>query len=104
MRVRWIAQPPKATFVTRLRDGQLPDRPARQLPDQPTTLRVVPSSTGVPRLRGALSHFGSERLFRSVALDFRCQQESRPSWCNVCISEYYGPIRTLPSPRTRELM
>ena len=55
---RWIAQPPKATFVTRLRNGQLPDRPARQLPDQPTTLWVVPSSTGVPRLRGALSAFG----------------------------------------------
>ncbi len=52
---RWIAQPPKATFVTRLRSGQLPNRPARQLPDQPTTLWVVPSSTGVPRLRGALS-------------------------------------------------
>ena len=55
---RWIAQPPKATFVTRLRNGQLPDRSARQLPDQPTTLWVEPSSTGVPRLRGALSGFG----------------------------------------------
>ncbi len=52
---RWIARPPKATFVTRLQDGQLPDRPARQLPDQPTTLWVVPSSTGVSRRRGALS-------------------------------------------------
>ena len=55
---RWIAQPPKATFVTRLRDGQLPNRPARQLPDQPTTLWVVPSSTGVPRRRRALSGVG----------------------------------------------
>ncbi len=55
---RWIAQPPKAAFVTRLRDGQLPDRPARQLPDQPTTLWVASSSTGVPRLRGALSGSG----------------------------------------------
>jgi hypothetical protein len=55
---RWIAQPPKATFVTGLRDGQLPDRPARQLPDQPTTLWMDPSSTGVPRLRGALSACG----------------------------------------------
>ena len=55
---RWIAQPPKATFVTRLRNGQLPDRPARQLPDQPTTLWVASSSTGVPRLRGALSVHG----------------------------------------------
>ena len=50
---RWIAQPPKAAFVTRLRDGRLPNRPARQLPDQPTTLWMVPSSTGDPRLRGA---------------------------------------------------
>ena len=48
---RWIAQPPKAAFVTRLRDGRLPNRPARQLPDQPTTLWMVPSSN--PRLRGA---------------------------------------------------
>ena len=52
---RRIARPPEAAFVTRLRNGQLPDRPARQLPDQPTTLWVVPSSTGGPRLPGALS-------------------------------------------------
>jgi hypothetical protein len=31
---RWIAQPPKAAFVTRLRPGRLPDKAARQLPDQ----------------------------------------------------------------------
>ena len=55
---RWVAQPPKAAFVTRLRDGQLPNRPARQLPDQPTTLWVASSSTGDPRLRGALSQSG----------------------------------------------
>ena len=55
---RWIAQPPKAAFVTRLRDGRLPNRPARQLPDQPTTLWMVPSSTGDPRLRGALRNPG----------------------------------------------
>ena len=55
---RWIAQPPKAAFVTRLRDGRLPNRPARQLPDQPTTLWMVPSSTGDPRLRGALGNPG----------------------------------------------
>ena len=50
---RRIAQPPKAAFVTRLRPGQLPDRAARQLPEQPTTLWVEPSSTGDPRPRGA---------------------------------------------------
>ena len=43
-----------ATFVTRLRPVRLPSRTARQLPDQSTTLWVEPSSTGDPRLRGAL--------------------------------------------------
>ncbi len=51
---RRIAQPPNATLVTRLRPFRLPGRAARQLPDQSTTLRVEPSSTGDPRLRGAL--------------------------------------------------
>jgi hypothetical protein len=51
---RRIAQPPKATFVTRLRPFRSPGRAARQLPDQSTTLRVESSSTGDPRLRGAL--------------------------------------------------
>src|SRR5215211_5593458 len=50
---RWIAQPPKAAFVTRLRPGQLPDQAARQLPDQSTTLWVDPSPTGDTRRRGA---------------------------------------------------
>src|SRR5262249_49112932 len=49
-----IAQLPKATFVTRLQPLRLPARAARQLPDQSTTLRVESSSTGNPRLRGAL--------------------------------------------------
>src|SRR2546426_4602785 len=51
---RRIAQPPKATFVTRLQPLRLPARAARQLPDQSTTLRVESSSTSDPRLRGAL--------------------------------------------------
>src|SRR5262245_61389895 len=51
---RRIAQPPSATFVTRLQPVPLPARAARQLPDQSTTLRVESSSTGNPRLRGAL--------------------------------------------------
>ena len=54
----WIAQPPKAAFVTRLRASRLPDRAARQLPDQSTTLWVEPTSTGVARLRGALNRMG----------------------------------------------
>src|SRR5215213_894273 len=57
---RWIAQPPKAAFVTRLRPGQLPDQDARQLPDQSTTLWVDPSSTGDTRRRGALGNPGSD--------------------------------------------
>ena len=51
---RRIAQPPKATFVTRLQPMRLPAQAARQLPDQSTTLRVESSSTDDPRLRGAL--------------------------------------------------
>src|ERR1700751_2558487 len=52
--LRRIAQPPKAAFVTRLQPCRLPDRTARQLPDQSTTLWVESSSTSDPRLRGAL--------------------------------------------------
>src|SRR3954463_3144820 len=48
---RWIAQPPKAAFVTRRQPSQLPDQTARQLPEQSTTLRVEPSSTGDTRRR-----------------------------------------------------
>ena len=51
---RRIAQPPKAAFVTRLRPARLPSQAARQLPDQPTTLWVEPSSTGDARRLGAL--------------------------------------------------
>jgi hypothetical protein len=51
---RWIAQPPEAAFVTRLRPDRLLAQAARQLPDQSTTLWVEPSSTGDTRLRGAL--------------------------------------------------
>src|SRR5450756_3249751 len=43
-----------ATFVTRLQPRRLPDRAARQLPDQSTTLWVESSSTSDSRLRGAL--------------------------------------------------
>ena len=41
-------------FVTRLQPSQLPDQAARQLPDLATSIRVDPSSTGNPRLQGAL--------------------------------------------------
>src|SRR4051812_18900310 len=55
---RWLAQPPKAAFVTRPPPSQLPDQTARQLPEQSTTLRVEPSSTGDTRRRGALRNAG----------------------------------------------
>src|SRR4051812_45479684 len=55
---RWIAQPPEAAFVTRLRPDRLPNQAARQLPKQSTTLRVKSSSTGGSRLRGALNKQG----------------------------------------------
>ena len=51
----WLAQPPKATFVTRLQCGQLPNHPARQLPDLSTTIWVDSSSTGDTRPFGAHS-------------------------------------------------
>src|SRR5260370_22826330 len=51
---RRIAQPPKVTFVTRLRSHQLPSETARQLPDLSTIIRVEPSSTDNSRLQGAL--------------------------------------------------
>jgi hypothetical protein len=51
---RRIAQPPKATFVTRLQPYRLPGQAARQLPDQSTTFWVDSSSTDDSRLRGAL--------------------------------------------------
>jgi hypothetical protein len=48
---RRIAQPPKATFVARLRPSQLPSQAARQLPDLSTINRVDSSSTDGSRLR-----------------------------------------------------
>ena len=51
---RRIAQPPKATFVTRLQPCRLPGQAARQLPDQSTIIWTEPSSVDTPRLRGAL--------------------------------------------------
>src|SRR3954449_12594649 len=55
---RRIARPPEAAFVTRLRPAWSPGRAARQLPDQPTTLWVEPSSTGGARHLGALKPSG----------------------------------------------
>ena len=80
---RWIAQPPEVTFVTRLQHGQLPDRPARQLPDQPTILRVASSSTGDPRLRGARSVVGYKHAWEATSGHGRFRAQSRNSSPNV---------------------
>jgi hypothetical protein len=58
---RWIAQPPKATFVTRLQISRLPNRPARQLPDLSTFIRVDSSSTGDTRPSGHTAQSGIAR-------------------------------------------
>src|SRR6476660_1145266 len=65
---RRIAQPPKVTFVARLRPDQLPSQAARQLPDLSTIIRVEPSSTDDSRLRGALPipDIGTRTLLRSA--------------------------------------
>src|SRR5208337_3427509 len=65
---RWIAQPPKAAFVTRLRPGQSPSKTARQLPDQSTTLWVESSSTGETRLRNA-----QNRIEHQTGSNYNCK-------------------------------
>src|SRR5262245_20450331 len=74
---RRIAQLPKATFVTRLQPLRLPARAARQLPDQSTTLRVESSSTGNPRLRGALPKADSYTGANRALFDHRVWTISR---------------------------
>ena len=58
-----IAQPPKAAFVTRLQPCRLPDRAARQLPDQSTTLWVESSAT-----KKVIRAFGAHCQTRTSAL------------------------------------
>ena len=66
---RRIAQPPKVTFVTRLRSRQLPSETARQLPDLSTIIRVEPSSTDDSRLQGALPIADIRRTFLTTAVE-----------------------------------
>jgi len=85
---RWIAQPPKAAFVTRLRPSQSPSQAARQLPDQSTTLWVEPTSTGTARPRGApllagnfaRGHFVIRARYRR---NFSLLQELQSSGCEI---------------------
>src|SRR5215216_3387848 len=76
---RWIAQPPKAAFVTRLRPGQLPGQAARQLPDQSTTLWVEPSSTGDTRRRGAPGNAGFQHHNEFIRVVFASGHEGSHS-------------------------
>ena len=55
---RRIARPPKAAFVARLQPGKLAPKPLASYQIKPTTIWVEPSSTGNPRLRGALRNTG----------------------------------------------
>ena len=73
---RRIAQPPKVTFVTRLRPGQLPSQAARQLPDLSTIIRVEPSSTDDSRLQGALPI--ADQQWHSVSLPCSLSVPSAP--------------------------
>ena len=41
-------------ILCHIRTSEVPSKAARQLPDLSITIRVEPSSTGNPRLRGAL--------------------------------------------------
>src|SRR5262249_39349505 len=85
---RRIAQPPKATFVTRLQPSQLPGQAARQLPDQSTTLRVESSSTDDSRLRGALPQPDLCTATNSISIRSPCRRagaETKAPQDRVCL-------------------
>ena len=65
---RWIAQPPKATFVTRLQISQLPNRPARQLPDYRQLSGWIPPPLVTRALRGTQRNPGQLSSPSSSAL------------------------------------
>ena len=67
---RWIAQPPKAAFVTRLRPSPLPDSATHPLPVLPTTLAWIPS-TGGARLRR--DRLVLQSLPRTLEPNFACE-------------------------------
>ena len=82
---RWIARPPEAAFVTRLRPVRLPVQAARQLPDQSTTFWAEPSSAGDTRLRGAPKRSQLSRALNDFFQADRCQppqcsQKHRPDY------------------------
>ena len=89
---RRIAQPPKVTFVTRLRSRQLPSETARQLPDLSTIIRVEPSSTDDSRLQGALPISDIQALSVGADFDSSHRQERRRILILASMqSESHGP-------------
>ena len=104
---RRIAQPPKVTFVTRLRSRQLPSETARQLPDLSTIIRVEPSSTDDSHLQGALPIVDMANLrqsLRSSAHD-RCSDQasvtadaSYPTLRSGVLSDRYDRTQFFNSP------
>jgi len=93
---RRIAQPPKVTFVTRLRPGQLPNRVARQLLDLSTIIWVEPSSTDDSLLQDALPIAAVEPLLvgldaAAVELDPVHQAVARGLGHAFCANGVAGP-------------
>src|SRR3989442_7822449 len=68
-------------FVTRLRSNRLPGQIARQLPCQPTTTWVAPSSTGDLRRWGALSYSNSLQFREAGSLITRPATVSHHAPC-----------------------
>ena len=90
---RRIAQPPKATFVARLRPSQLPDQAARQLPDPSTTIRVRSSLTDDSRLRGALPFSELPIQTGASPLRHRRQPLPRPHQVNEAAEQVVAVLR-----------
>ncbi len=88
---RWIAQPPKAAFVTRLQSGQSPSQTARQLPGQSTIPWVEPPSTGQTRLRGAPQNQRSAPLAAWRAFRFPFYPAVMPRHGSRTLSDLTSP-------------
>ena len=90
---RWIARPPKATFVTRLQCDQLPSHPARQLPDLSTTIWVDSSSTGDTRPFGAHSDISDLPGHRNLRSRARVQLVAHPDYRALPSNKLRRPCR-----------
>jgi hypothetical protein len=96
---------PRATFVTRLRPGRLPDRAARRLPDLSTTLWVDSSSTGDSRLRGALPIADIRPAIMGRAVSWSCPvpvNRNSPASCPWLSCSCQRPAGSAPSIQPRQ--